>query len=190
MSPRALPSYRPALSTLANSKRCRVERSLHVRIQPKADISNFDLEAPLMEEAGLTRSLKLGCAMCALLIVIAIGWMIYTWSALGHDKSINSRLAMLWLDPQGVPIGVVQPPDNRWMEEAFVADVPTEEDKKIAVLVLDDHYRSGDPTYRSQSGVIGDRISKRVLCSVPSQARARRVSLDPAVQRLIRSECR
>jgi hypothetical protein len=143
-----------------------------------------------VEEERLTRPWKLGCATCALLIAVAVGWMIHTWSALSHDKSINSRLAILWLDPQGAPLGLVQPPGNRWMEQAFVADAPVDEGKKIAVLILDDHYRSGDPTYRSESGAIGDRISKPILCSVPSQARTKGISLDPVVQRLILAECR
>jgi hypothetical protein len=76
------------------------------------------------------------------------------------------------------------------MRQAFVADTSSEEGKRIAVLVLDDHYRGGDPTYRSESGVIGDRISQPVLCSVPSQARTSRVSLDPAVRNLILAKCR
>jgi hypothetical protein len=124
------------------------------------------------------------------LVAVAAAWMIHTWSGLSHDKSINSQLQAFWLDPQGVPIGRVQPAKNRSMEEAFLADASSEEGKKIAVLILDDHYRGGDPSYRSESGVIGDRISKPVLCSVPSQARASGVSLDPAVQHLILAECR
>jgi hypothetical protein len=75
------------------------------------------------------------------------------------------------------------------MENAFVADKSNEEGKRIAVLVLDDHYRSGDPSYRSESGVIGDRVSKVVLCSVPAQAREKKVTIDAAVQRLIAAEC-
>lgn len=143
-----------------------------------------------MDEERLTRPWKLGCATCAVLTAFMAGWMIHTWSVLAHDKAVNSRLGSLWLDPQGVPLGVVQAPDNRWMEQAFVADVSSEEGKKISVLILDDHYRSGDPTYRSISGVIGDRIGKAVLCSVPSQARSKGVVLDPAVRSLILAECR
>lgn len=143
-----------------------------------------------MEEERLTRGGKLGCAAFGALLAGLAGWMIYTWAVLSHDKSINSRMAMLWLDPQDVPLGVVQPAGNLWMKEAFVADAPAEDGKKVALLVLDDHYRSGDPTYRSESGVIGDRIGKPVLCSVTAQARRKKVALDPAVRRLIHAECR
>ena len=143
-----------------------------------------------MEEERLTRPWRLGCAICAALISAAAGWLVYSWVGISHDKSVNSRLQMLWLNPEGVPLGQVQPANNRWMQQAFVADLSREEGKAVAVLILDDHYRGGDPTYRSASGVIGDRITKHVLCSIPSQARARNVSLDPAVRRLIRAECR
>lgn len=138
----------------------------------------------------LSRPLKLGCALCILLCVGIGGWFYYSLAVLSHDKSINSRLQILWDDPHGVPIGVVQPANNRWMEDAFVADRSTEEGKKISVLVLDDHYRGGDPLYRSESGVIGDHISRAVLCSVPSQARTKKIGLDPLVQHLIAAECR
>ena len=140
-------------------------------------------------EERLSRPWKFGCAFCAILFAASAGWLIYTWAVLSHDKSINSQLGIFWLDPAGVPLGVVQPDNNRWMDVAFVADTSTEKGKKIAMLILDDHYRSGDPTYRSESGVIGDRIGRVVLCSVPSQARAKKVALDPVVQRLIAAEC-
>lgn len=143
-----------------------------------------------MEEERLTLPWKLGCSICAALIAALAGWLIYTWAVLSHDKSINAQLGILWLDPKGVPVGVVQPANNRWMEAAFVADKSTEQGKKINVLVLDDHYRSGDPIYRSENGVIGDRISQEVLCSVPSQSRSKKVALDPVVQYLITAECR
>ena len=142
-----------------------------------------------MEEEHLTQPLRLGCAACAALISVAAGWLVYSWVGISHDKSINSRLQMLWLDPEGVPLGQVQSANNRWMKQAFVADASREDGKAVAVLILDDHYRGGDPTYRSASGVIGDRITKSVLCSIPSQARARNVPLDPAVRRLIRTGC-
>ena len=143
-----------------------------------------------MEEERLTRPWKLGCLVCVALVSALSGWLIYTWAVLSHDKSINSQLQILWRAPNGVAAGTVQPADNRWMDNAFVADKPTEQGKKIAVLILDDHYRSGDPTYRSESGVIGDRISRDVLCSVPLQARTKKVALDPVVQELINAECR
>jgi hypothetical protein len=143
-----------------------------------------------MREDRLTPSWKLGGAVCALLIIAVLGWLSYTWAVLGHDKSINTQLAILRENPKGVPLGLVQPSNNRWMKEAFLADAPSEDGKKIALLILDDHFRGGDPAYRSESGVIGDRISKPVLCSVPAQARTKNVLLDPAVRRLIVAECR
>jgi hypothetical protein len=143
-----------------------------------------------MEEERLTLPWELGCAACALLFAAVAGWLIYLWVVLGHDKSINSQLGILWLDPKGVPVGIVQPAHNHWMEEAFVADASSEKGKKIAVLILDDHYRGGDSAYRSESGVIGDRISREVLCSIPSQSQAKQVTLDPVVQHLIAAECR
>ena len=143
-----------------------------------------------MEEQPLTRRWKMGCATCAAVVGVAMGWMIYNLAGISHDMSINSRLGSLWLDPQGVPLGVVQPANNRWLKQAFVADASSEDGKKIAVLILDDHYKGADPTYRSESGVIGDRISKPVLCSVPAQARRANVILDPAVRRIISARCR
>jgi len=143
-----------------------------------------------MGEERLTLPWKFGCVVCAVLFGAVAGWLIYTLAVLSHDKSINSELGILWDNPHGVPVGVVQPQNSRWMKEAFIADASTEQGKKMAVLVLDDHYRSGDPLYRSTSGVIGDRISKTVLCSVPAQARNRNVALDPAVQHLITVACR
>src|SRR5215218_1768253 len=100
-----------------------------------------------MEEERLTRSWKLGCAVCAVLFSAVLGWMIYTWAVLSHDKSVNSQLGILWQDRRGVPLGVVQPSNNRWMKNAFVADASDEDGKNVAVLILDDHYRSGDLTY-------------------------------------------
>jgi hypothetical protein len=143
-----------------------------------------------MDEERITRPWKLGCTVCALLIASVAGWLIYTLAVLSHDKSINSQVQSLWLDPQGVPVGVVQPANNRWMKEAFIADTSTEEGKMVAVLILDDHYRSNDATYRSESGIIGDQISPSVLCSLPSQALKNGVAIDPVVERLIAKECR
>src|SRR5438270_2185471 len=143
-----------------------------------------------MKKDRLTLPWKLGCAACVLLFGTAGGWLIYTMAVLSHDKSINSELGILWDDPKGAPLCIVQAPKNRWMESAFVADASREKGKKIALLVLDDHYRSGDSLYRSESGVIGDPISDAVLCSVPSQAAPKNVVLDPLVQRLISVRCR
>jgi hypothetical protein len=89
-----------------------------------------------------------------------------------------------------MPTGVVEPPANPWLTRAFVADRPIERGKRISILILDDHYSSSDHAYRSDSGVIGDRITDHVLCSVPAQARRAGVALDPAVQFLITRTCR
>lgn len=96
---------------------------------------------------------------------------------------------MLWSDPKSVPLRTLIPANNRWMENAFIADESREEGKAVAVLILDDHYKSGDYSLRSQSGVIGDEISRAVLCSVPTQAKRKKVSLDEVVRRRISAIC-
>jgi hypothetical protein len=140
-------------------------------------------------EAPFTSLQKLGCALTVMCIVVPIGWFLFTISVVGHDKSVNSRLQRLWSDAGGVPLGTVVPANNRWMENAFVADQSGETGKQVVVLILDDHYRSGDESLRSESGVIGDSISPQILCSIPMQARTRQVVLDPAVRKLIADEC-
>ena len=145
---------------------------------------------PPMQEEPLTLPWKLGCAVCAIVILVAAGWFILSLNALSHDKSINARLQNYWYGPHGIPVGIVQPKNNAWMKQAFVADRPIEKGKKINLLVLDDHYRGSDDILRTKSGVIGDRIRNAVLCSVPTQAQSKNVALDPAVKRLIATECR
>ena len=125
----------------------------------------------------------------ALLIASFVGWILFTLVVISHDKSLNSRVAILWMNPRGAPLGIVVPAKNRWMENSFIAEASHDKLTKIAVLILDDHYESGDYSLRSESGVVGDEISRNVLCSVQAQARGKRVSLDPVVQRLIVSRC-
>lgn len=141
-------------------------------------------------EEHLAPAWKVGCAVVSLTIVAVAAWFVTTIFNVGHDYSVNSRLQLLWLDPKGAPLGVVVPANNRWMRNAFVADESHEDGKKIAVLILDDHYRSGDPTLRSESGVIGDPISRKVLCSVPPQAVRKQVAIDETVQRFVDGQCR
>ncbi|AQR72426.1 hypothetical protein BXU08_00965 [Sphingomonas sp. LM7] len=103
-----------------------------------------------------------------------------------HDKAINADVLQPLREQKDLPFGTVVPRDNRWEANAFIAEY---RDGKIAVLILDDHYWGGDPAYRSGNGVIGDDISYGLLCSIPAQARARRVALDPAVDIMIKSHC-
>jgi hypothetical protein len=56
-------------------------------------------------------------------------------------------------------------------------------------MILDNHYRGSDPTYRTPSGVIGDQLSRDLLCSLPAKAAALRVALDSIVAAEIRSQC-
>jgi hypothetical protein len=140
-------------------------------------------------EERLTPVWKIGCSVSALCIAAAVGWFWFTLSVVGHDKAVNSRLQMLWSDPKSVPLRTLIPANNRWMENAFIADESREEGKAVAVLILDDHYKSGDYSLRSQSGVIGDEISRAVLCSVPTQAKRKKVSLDEVVRRRISAIC-
>ena len=142
-----------------------------------------------MNEPRLGPCWKFGCALALLVLSAFAGWIAVTGYAVSHDKSLNSRFERLWLDPAGVPLGVVIPANNHWMENAFVADVSREDGKKVAVMILDAHYISGDGTLRSESGVIGDTMSRRVLCSLPVQAQEKGVTLDNAVKRLVKSEC-
>ena len=143
-----------------------------------------------MDEEALPYSWKIGCGVSALAIASIAGWLLYTLAVVSHDKSLNSMLQLIWSRPQGVPLGVVVPPHNRWIENAFVADASNDRTRPLAVLILDDHYRSGDYSLRSETGLVGHRPGRNVLCSVPAQARAAGVELDPVVRRLIAAECR
>jgi hypothetical protein len=108
-----------------------------------------------------------------------------------HDKAVNANaLQRLWSYGRSVPLRTVVPAHNRWTDNAFVAEPAVQAPgKDTSVLILDDHYRGGDPTYRTESGLIGDDLSIGLLCSLPSQAAAKGVRLDPVVVRLVRSRC-
>ena len=128
----------------------------------------------------------------ALVLGVAfVGYWMIGMQRIVHDKAINSD-ALQRVENYGrrVPLGTVVPAHNRWTTNAFIAEAS---DKEVyggtSVLILDDHYRGGDPTYRTESGVIGD-LSVPLLCSIPSQAAGRGVYVDPAVLRLIHSRCR
>jgi hypothetical protein len=147
-----------------------------------------------LEEAtsSLSKKAWLGWSLIVIPSAIFFGWLIYTASVVSHDKSVNSEVGILWETGDHVPLGTVVPPNNRWIDHAFIAERATPEGLvKRSILVLDDHYRSGDPTLRTETGVIGDSISREVLCSVPAQAKAQAntVKLDPVVQRLISNKC-
>ena len=147
------------------------------------------LQPNAMGDERLSPAWKIGCALASIAIVAPVAWLVFTMVNVSHDYSVNSELQILWEDPKGAPLGVVLPAGNRWMENAFVADQSHGEGKKVAVLILDDHYRSGDLTLRSENGVIGDPISRKVLCSVPAQAVRKQVTIDRTVQRLISKQC-
>jgi hypothetical protein len=117
------------------------------------------------------------------------GWIAYTAVVVGADKSVNSEVGILWETTDRVPLGTVVPANNRWISHAFIADRAHDPLVRRSVLILDDHYRSGDLTLRTESGVIGDGISRPVLCSVPAQAKAKSVKVDPVVEKLLNAEC-
>ena len=91
-----------------------------------------------MHEEHLTRSWKIGCAVIALLIASVIGWISLTLVVISHDKSLNSRVEILWMNPMGAPLGIVVPSKNRWMENSFIAEASHDKLTKVAVLILDD----------------------------------------------------
>ena len=115
----------------------------------------------------------------------AIQWAI-DFQKIGHDKEINSDVFQRLHRENKLPLGTLVPQNNHWISNAFVAESSRD---GYAVLIIDDHYRGDDPAYRSESGVIGDEISRRVLCSLPAQARSKAVIIDPVVAQLIKSQC-
>lgn len=131
-------------------------------------------------------------------ILIAGGLAIYWWIGMNniiHDKAVNAdALQRLWGYGRRIPLRTVVPAHNRWTDKAFIAGVATpsgaEPGRDASVLILDDHYRGSDPTYRSKSGVIGDPVSLPLLCSLPAQASWKGVDLDPVVLQLVHSSCR
>lgn len=127
----------------------------------------------------------------ALLVAVFVACWVMSMSRVFHDKAVNAdALQRLWSYGTQVPLGVVVPAANRWTTRAFAAERsgggPS---RRIAVLILDDHYRGDDPTYRSKSGIIGDDVSTALLCSVPAQAARKGVHIDPLVSDMIRTRC-
>ena len=166
----------------------KARRFRKVRFRHIADTHKL-LHSRSMDEEHLTPVWKIGCALAFLCVAAVIGWLAFTLLVVSHDKSLNSRLGILWNQHQGVPLGIVLPAKNPWIENAFVAEASGNDHRHVVALILDDHYRSGDFSLRSESGVIGDRLSRKVLCSVPAQARTKSIALDPVVQSLIAVEC-
>lgn len=103
-----------------------------------------------------------------------------------YDKSMNANVFQRARQLPDIPLGVVVPAGNRWVANAFVAERSTD---GIAVLILDDHYRGDDAMYRSGSGVIGDDISKPLLCALPADAALKAIVIDPVVSSLIEANC-
>ena len=127
-----------------------------------------------------------------LFILAAGGFWLNAMARISQDKSLNSEVDVLWSYGKAVPLGTVVPPHNRWIDHAFVAERSHEGASYPSVLILDDHYRGTDRTYRlTESGIVlvGGAISPRLLCSLPSQAENKQVTLDPVVLRLVRSKC-
>jgi len=89
-----------------------------------------------------------------------LAWWLIGMSRIFHDKAINAdALQRLWSYGRSVPLQTVVPAHNRWTAHAFVAEASDEEPgRHTSVLILDDHYRGNDPTYRSQSGVVGNDL--------------------------------
>jgi hypothetical protein len=123
--------------------------------------------------------------------VAFFGYWIIAFNRITHDKAVNAdALQRLWSYGVQVPLNVVVPANNKWTDHAFVAErFDADPPRRTSVLILDDHYRGDDPTYRSEDGVIGDQLSLRLLCSIPAQASQKGVELDTRVFERIRNEC-
>lgn len=135
-------------------------------------------------------------AMFLSLLILLVALMFAIWWYLSfqrvvHDKAIDAdALQRLWVHGQELPLNTVVPARNRWTRNAFVADQQAGvRPGKVSVLILDDHYRGDDDSYRSPSGVIGDEISPGLLCSLPRQAAIKHVAIDPIVMRMITISC-
>jgi hypothetical protein len=110
----------------------------------------------------------------------------FGFKRVAHDKAVNADVLQPLREQPDLPLGKVVPSNNRWKRNAFVAERRVDGN---AVLILDDHYRGRDPAYRSPDGVIGDEISSALLCSVPAQAKANAIVVDPAVLSMINRKC-
>jgi len=126
----------------------------------------------------------------ALAVLVLGGLWIYAFRLFVHDKAVTAdALQRVWSYGKQVPLGVVVPPHNRWTPNAFVAEDAGRSDGSVKVLILDDHYRSGDPDFASADGIIGDELSHKLLCTIPGQAATRKVELDAVVVAKIRQQC-
>jgi hypothetical protein len=128
----------------------------------------------------------------AVLAVAFFGYWIIAFSRINHDKAVNvDALQRLWSYGVHVPLNVVVPANNKWTHHAFVAErFESDPPRQTSVLILDDHYRGDDPTYRSEDGIIGNQLSKGLLCSLPAQASEKHVTLDSRVAGKIEAECK
>jgi hypothetical protein len=142
------------------------------------------------DSALMSKLLWAVCATVVVAVLVAIGVSLVQSGRLAHDRTMRAELARLDVLPdQALPSGVVVPPHNVWSKYAFVAQRVAESsgrDRTALTLILNDHYRVG----RSQNAVIGDDLDPVILCSVPEQAKEKKVELDPAVIRLMQEKCR
>lgn len=147
------------------------------------------MDSPAKISASLTKAIG---ALVALLFWGFLGYWAIDMNRVSHDKAVNAdALQRLWSFGTQIPLGVVIPANNQWTTRAFVAErFDGDPPRQTSILILDDHYRGDDPTYRSDSGVIGNELSIGLLCSIPTQASIKRVNLDPIVLGMIRSRCR
>lgn len=123
-------------------------------------------------------------------LAVWVGIFIRHFLAIEHDKAVNADSLQRLRNYGGqLPLGVVIPAGNRWASNAFVAEKSDEAGDAIAVVLLDDHYQGSDPIYGSAGGLIGDKISTGLFCSLPRLARQQNVILDPAVEAAIQREC-
>ena len=91
-----------------------------------------------------------------------------------------------------VPQRVLVSHDNRWTRYAFVAEPSSATPGQLRVLILNDHYRGSDPTYRWPSGIIHtqEELSADLLCTLPEQARKIDFTIDPFALGYIQKRCR
>lgn len=139
----------------------------------------------------MTRFSNLIGSVAVLLVLAGIRYWYVKIEDDFHDKAINANgLQRLWTYGDNLPLGTLVARNNQWSENAFVAERQRGDGgEKIAVLILDDHYRGDDMTYRSHSGVIGDEISLSLLCALPSKVGWKSLNVDLAVRQMINSRC-
>lgn len=148
---------------------------------PVADILTGELAKWMVRP---TRRLFPWLLLGALLAYAAGAYLQYR--SIAYDKGVNANVLQSLRDKRNLPVGIVVPPNNRWKSNAFIAE---RDGTTYSILILDDHYRGSDRSFRSDSGVIGDEIGQGFLCAIPAQATAKGVAIDPAVTRMIKSRC-